>query len=177
MSFDLASEEFSIIHFPEKSMGDELIKFNGKLAVVPNSVSYGEFDMWILLNDNMTWKKHHFAIHELGYRMRDDLVGLYHCKGTVSTGELVFAPERLVHGAVELFYYNMKGENLSKDLIEVASEDDDSEDGGNLFKVIIDIGSEDNDYLVETFLEYIPEPLLLTVFRYLQYTPLEMLIY
>ncbi|KAL6536194.1 hypothetical protein OROGR_012766 [Orobanche gracilis] len=125
----------------------KLIKFEGKLALVIDPIRSGGEVHMAVLDDYQTqkWSKHSFILLGWGSLVLDNLDEQYHCMGTVSTGELIFAPESYVPpgGSVVLLSYNMEDKVLPGFKIQgVASEDDD------------------NDELM-TFVGYIVEPILL----------------
>lgn len=154
MSFDMQSEDFTLTPFPDEATIDvsktELVKFRGKLALVPYPILYGFFDVWVLDDYNThSWSKLYFQIpgwEDYASLYRDyvkvDLEEHYHFKGTSATGKLIFAPDHLVRGRVLLLCYDIEGEILSEaEIRNVSHEWDDDQ--------------------VETFLDYIEEPMLL----------------
>ncbi|CAA7047381.1 unnamed protein product [Microthlaspi erraticum] len=99
--FELRLEEFSLITLPEgvrieqDHRSDNLVSYNGKIALVSQSRN-GKFDLWVLMDViKQEWTKISVLVP-----CWKDLVGseIFRCRGTISTGELIFEP----------FYYSRK---------------------------------------------------------------------
>lgn len=108
--FELRFEEFSLITLPEGVgikqgyRSDNLVSYNGKIALVYKS-SNGKFDLWVLVDViKQEWTKISVLVP-----CWKDLVGnvVYRCRGTISTGELIFEqcyyPKKF-----SVIYYNPK---------------------------------------------------------------------
>ncbi|ESQ44747.1 hypothetical protein EUTSA_v10003391mg [Eutrema salsugineum] len=98
--FDLRFEEFSLITLPEgvqiKRDDDfEIVNYNGKIALVDDSTN-GKFDLWVLMDVN----KQEWTNISVLVPCWEELVGntvfgnnlKFCCRGTISTGELIFGP-------------------------------------------------------------------------------------
>ncbi|KAL6497711.1 hypothetical protein OROHE_027036 [Orobanche hederae] len=148
MEFDMHKETFSFIPLPVTAwwglqLEYKLIKFEGKLALVIHPIrSGGEVHMFVL-DDYQTqkWSKHSFILRGWGSLVPDNLDEQYHCMGTVSTGELIFAPGSYVPsgGSVVLLSYNMEDKVLTGFKIQGAgSEDDDNDEFMTFVGYIVD---------------------------------------
>ncbi|EOA15713.1 hypothetical protein CARUB_v10006546mg, partial [Capsella rubella] len=94
ISFNLASEEFNVIKFPEDSKRlrrpCELVNYGGKIALT-DCICCGTLDLWILEDvSNQEWSKTSLLVP-----CWTNLVGngeWFKFRGALSTGELIFVP-------------------------------------------------------------------------------------
>ncbi|CAA7047380.1 unnamed protein product [Microthlaspi erraticum] len=92
VSLDMRSEEFSTMTLPEGVIitgQPNLVSYNGAIAFVNQSPN-GRFDLWVLMDaSKQEWTKISLLVP-----CWEDLVGKDKlcCRGTISSGELVFEP-------------------------------------------------------------------------------------
>ncbi|CAA7047377.1 unnamed protein product [Microthlaspi erraticum] len=107
VSLDMKSEEFNLRTLPDcvsGQYGTNLVIYNGKIALSNDSCG-GKFDLWVLMDvNNQEWTKVSVSVPSW-----NDLVGKDRlcCRGTLSTGELLFEPFHIPYRYF-IIYYNPK---------------------------------------------------------------------
>ncbi|CAN8241408.1 unnamed protein product [Cochlearia groenlandica] len=124
---DMRSEEFSLITLPEGVQirrSSDLVNYNGKIALVNNSIA-GEFNFWVLMDvDKHEWVKAYFKVP-----CWKELVGkrVMRCMGTINNGEIIFAPRPLLTNPYKLtieyfiIYYDPKKDKVRRVDLERSS--------------------------------------------------------
>ncbi|CAA7047382.1 unnamed protein product [Microthlaspi erraticum] len=122
VSLDIRSEEFSLMTLPDCvriEPFDEfsLVSYNGKIALVNHSRN-GKFDLWVLMDViKQEWTKISVLV-----RCWKDLVGnRVYCRGTISTGELLFEPCNF-HDKLFIIYYNPKEDKARRVYFEKSGD-------------------------------------------------------
>ncbi|XP_010468006.1 PREDICTED: F-box/kelch-repeat protein At3g04660-like [Camelina sativa] len=113
--FDLSSEDFSFIKLPQEI--ECLVNYNGKIALTKQCMSNSKLDIWVLEDASKgIWSK--FSVLVPSWT---DLVGNndFVFRGTLSTGELIFAPLSVSPiSPVYLISFNLNDNNAKKVLVE-----------------------------------------------------------
>lgn len=112
MSFDVRSEDFAVTKLPghvkiRHYSQTSLVKYQETIALVDHTYT-GKVDLWVLLDvEKQEWSKISVLLPSI------DGTIVFYCRGTISTGELIFAPSWF---AIPYFllYYNLKGNNARR---------------------------------------------------------------
>ncbi|CAN7133597.1 unnamed protein product [Brassica rapa subsp. narinosa] len=100
MSFDVKSEYFNIINYPEgrSCSSFHMIPYEGRLALVTYDHPYDDVELNILKDAHgHIWTRERYVLHLPYESIRRDLI---YFVGTTDAGEYAFAP----HGVYEAFY-------------------------------------------------------------------------
>ena len=123
ISFNLRSEEFNVIKFPKDVKhiwSSNLVNYNGKIALTSYSCN-GTLDLWVMKDDasKQEWSKASLLVP-----CWTDLVGdqSFRFKGTLSTGELTFAP-CFITDPFFFICYDLKEKSARKVVIEGLGDD------------------------------------------------------
>ncbi|CAH8330391.1 unnamed protein product [Eruca vesicaria subsp. sativa] len=111
MSFDLNTEEFSVIEAPSEATGATLVKINNKLALIRDIPNQHSRPIWIFEAAG-TWSKLPYEIPEF---TDVALFGEYYkCIGTIGNDQFVFANRNLLLNPPHLIYYDAHQNRLEK---------------------------------------------------------------
>lgn len=109
ISFDLNSEDFNVIKLPQDI--PYLVNYNGKVALTRQYSKLGILYLWILEDaGKQEWSKVSIVVPSW-----TELAGniFFNFRGTLSTGELIFAPVREIK-PVYLISYDFKEDNAKQ---------------------------------------------------------------
>ncbi|XP_024006017.1 LOW QUALITY PROTEIN: putative F-box protein At1g70960 [Eutrema salsugineum] len=117
MSFDVRSEEFSVIELLPEGVNIHprcnLVNYNGEIALVDkddaefirvtDSNGNGVFEMWVRKETTGKWWRNRIEIP----RWEETAENMdYFFKGTIGTGELVFARDHVIQRPFSVLYYD-----------------------------------------------------------------------
>lgn len=151
MSFNVRSEDFTVIGLPEEVQIDHrwrLVNYNGEVAlvddtafdfgIVKESNGNGGFELWVRNETEGSWGR---KIIEIPHW--EELVGNmeFFFKGTTGTRELVFAQDYVIEGSVFVVYYDPLTQNLRRFTIEGVA-------GDQLYDVLTFLDHVDSTWLM-----------------------------
>ncbi|KAG7580686.1 F-box domain [Arabidopsis suecica] len=109
ISFDLNSEDFNVIKLPHDIPC--LVNYNGKIALTRQYSKFGPLDLWILEDARkQEWSKVSIVVPSWTDLVRNIF---FMFRGTLSTGELIFAPVSKIN-PVYLISYDLKEDNAKQ---------------------------------------------------------------
>ncbi|XP_010485847.1 PREDICTED: F-box/kelch-repeat protein At3g04660-like [Camelina sativa] len=118
ISFDLISEEFNVIQPPADCWFQNLVNYNGKIALTSATQFDNIFRLWVL-KDACSGKKWYRSSLAISSRSWSKLAGVvsFELRGTLSTGELIFAPLSPIN-PVHLISFDPKINKAKKVVVE-----------------------------------------------------------
>ncbi|CAA7032977.1 unnamed protein product [Microthlaspi erraticum] len=130
VSFDVASERLLVMEEPKEHSLIRLINYQGKLGCFCSTKDNG-FSLWILDDaKKQIWSK--AGVFSSSFCDSYRKLNLRTC-GATDVGEIIFV-SRLSSGAYELFYYDLKKNNVSKRVkTRDISEDDEHRHRSTIF--------------------------------------------
>ncbi|KAL9311404.1 putative F-box associated interaction domain-containing protein [Arabidopsis thaliana] len=133
VSFNVSSEEFSVIELPEEVKIDHrwrLVNYNGEVALVDDSEfdfgivkepnGNGVFELWVRNETDGTWWRNCIEIPHWEQHVGNME---FFFKGTIGTGELVFAQDSVIERSFYVVYYDTVTQNLRTFTIEGVARD------------------------------------------------------
>ncbi|KAG7545661.1 F-box associated domain type 3 [Arabidopsis suecica] len=118
ISFNLGSEDFNVIKLPKDAKYRRscyLVNYSGKIALTNYDCNDGTLDLWVMKDaSKQEWSKASLLVP-----CWTNLVGdqSFRFEGTLSTGELIFAPCSFPNPFF-FIYYDLKEKNARKVVIE-----------------------------------------------------------
>ncbi|XP_010468007.1 PREDICTED: F-box/kelch-repeat protein At3g04660-like [Camelina sativa] len=141
ISFDLISEEFNVIKSPADCWFQNLVNYNGKIALTTAMQIDHIFRLWVLKDACSEKKWYRISSPAISSRSWQELAGKvsFELRGTLSTGELIFAPLRPIN-PVHLISFDPKRNKAKKVVVE---------------------GLGDNFSSLEVYLDHVESPMFL----------------